>query len=127
MKKKVKTTWRVFSAKRRVTVESLISAGKFSDYSGYVNYCDTYTVLPMSADEFNKSLPVATVVALVEPDIANSEHTLVTADKESDSHLPSSEGLEATVWLAGVKDSPEEVKIEEKKTSKKSKKENIQD
>ena len=116
MKKKIKTTWRVFSAKRRVTIESLIGAGKFSDYSGYLKYCETFTVMPVSLEEFTASVP-----AVPPPEKKNALRELNKPVADSDT------GLEATVWLAGVK---EEVPPapEEKKTSKKPKKqENTQD
>lgn len=81
---KLKFDWGVYSARRKVTIQMLQEKGVVRDYSSYVAYCDEMSVSPMAETDFMKEFTPISLPATTPP--------------------PEAPTIEATVWLAGVKD-----------------------
>ena len=81
---KLKFDWSVYSARRKVSIQLLQEKGIVKDYTSYVAYCDEMSVSPMTEPDFVKEFTPLTQPTTTPP--------------------PESPTIEATVWLAGVKD-----------------------
>jgi hypothetical protein len=114
MARGLKIEWRVYSARRRISVKALIEQGIVTDYGSFVAYCETMSVIPMSESDFNAEASLHVRVSVAEE----------AANKDEKSTDAPANVIEATVWLAGVKEELPPAP-EEKKTSKKPKKQEI--
>lgn len=50
--RKYKATWKLYSARRKITLESLIKQQKISGYESYVTYCENMSIEPISLQDF---------------------------------------------------------------------------
>lgn len=50
--KKYKATWKLYSSRRKITLESLIRREKLSGYESYVTYCESMSIEPISYQDF---------------------------------------------------------------------------
>lgn len=104
---KLKFDWSVYSARRNVTVAMLQQKGIVTDYKSYVSYCDSMSVKPMTESAFSAEF--------VQPTPVKTEH-----DRPTAATVTEAPALEATVWMAGVKDEPlpEVIQASKKKKTK---------
>lgn len=49
---KHKASWKLYSSRRKITLESLVTQGKVVDYVSYTDYCNGFHVEPLSEPEF---------------------------------------------------------------------------
>ena len=49
---KHKASWKLYSSRRKITLESLVTQGKVVDYMSYTDYCNGFHVEPLSEPEF---------------------------------------------------------------------------
>ena len=47
-----KVTWKLYSARRKITLESLVIQGKITGYESYVSYCENMSIEPISLHDF---------------------------------------------------------------------------
>jgi hypothetical protein len=108
-----KASWKLYSSRRKITLESLVQQGKVTDYATYSDYCVKMHVEPISESEFGRQaaglLRVKTTAAPAAAPTPQAPH-------------PEEVGVEATVWLAGVQQESESpVPADDRRTSKKKK------
>ena len=88
-------SWSFYRSRRRIDIRALVNARRITDYPSYLSYCAEVRVLPAGLKDFELEFgPVlsSSSAAPAQP---------VTAEPPVS---PAANGLEATVWLAGVDD-----------------------
>lgn len=95
---KYAVSWKLYSARRKVTLGDLIMSGKVSDYNGYIIYCEGLNIEPMTRDAFDNELKI------LSPPISTSTDLSETYSSSTIEELKEPEEITATVWLAGVTD-----------------------
>jgi len=90
-------SWSFYRSRRRIDIRALVNARRITDYPSYLSYCAEVRVLPAGLKDFelefgpvlssSSAPPAPAQPAAAEPPIP-----------------PAPDGLEATVWLAGVDD-----------------------
>jgi len=116
---KNKVSWKLYSSRRKITLESLIQSGRVSDYSTYSDYCVNLQVEPMIRPDFETQLAGILSSKSGTPSAALTPEP--SPQPPSVAH-DSSAGVEATVWLAGVQQEPETPKTDDDRRSIKKKK-----
>lgn len=87
-------SWNFYRSRRRIDIHALVSSGRVIDYSTYLSYCSGIRVVPASQQDFD-----------LEFGSALSKNLNVQAPIQAEMPPPAaaqSDGLEATVWLAGI-------------------------
>lgn len=95
---KYKASWKLYSSRRKITLESLITAGKVSDYKTYTTYCETFQVEPMSEKDFLSQTHDAL------PDKPKKQALTPEPSLSPEAPEPEETPISATVWLAGIED-----------------------
>ena len=107
-----KASWKLYSSRRKITLESLIQQGKVTDYATYTDYCVKMHVEPMPESEFGRQ-----TVGLLQ---VKPSATPAPSPAPAPQAPPEESGVEATVWLAGVQQEAESpAPIDDRRPSKK--------
>lgn len=103
---KLKFDWNVYSARRKVTLKSLLEKGQAKDYESYVSYCDEMSVVPITREKYDAevALLVPSVHDEIVPLTEGQSNDLAKTSHQMPEEQASSAELVATVWLGGVVD-----------------------
>lgn len=91
-------SWNFYRSRRRIDTLALVSTGRVSDYLTYLSYCSEARVIPASQQDFDLEFG---------PALLNSQSSQVESSTQVPPEVPTvipvqEDGLEATVWLAGI-------------------------
>lgn len=87
-------SWNFYRSRRRIDIRALVESGRVIDYPTYLSYCSETHVIPSNQQDFDLEFgPVLSKSPSAQVPIQAPEPSVAVAQ---------SDGLEATVWLAGV-------------------------
>lgn len=89
-------SWKFYRSRRRIDIHALVSSGRVIDYPTYLSYCTGARVIPASQQDFDLEFGPALSKNL------SARAPVQTQAEVSPRAAVQSDGLEATVWLAGV-------------------------
>ena len=91
-------SWNFYRLRRRIDTLALVSTGRVSDYLTYLSYCSEVRVIPASQQDFDLEFG---------PALLDNRSSQVESSTQVPPEVPTvipvrEDGLEATVWLAGI-------------------------
>jgi len=90
-----RVSWNMFSKRRKVTIGSLVIAGKVQNYKTYLAYCEKFSIgEPLSIKEFQKEMPTAT-----KPKQSRPKQTIKTETKPQTKKMTSSPAQDKKVFI----------------------------
>lgn len=76
---KHRASWKLYSSRRKITLESLVAQGKVVDYMSYTDYCNGFQVEPLSEPEFDKQSSSFTAqLRSPAPEASSINHVIIT-------------------------------------------------